>query len=253
MVQSPLVKPWHDDDRFWKTWGPLLFTERRLADAPSEVERLLKLVRVPEGGQVLDLCCGVGRHALEFARRGFRVAGVDRTRAYLAQARRQAKKERLDVEFVLDDMRRFRRPGTFDLVVNLFTAFGYFRNPKDDRRVAKNICDSLKPGGVFVMDLMGKERLAKIFLDRIWHEEPDGTIVLQEHKLADDWGWIDNRWILIRKGRQRTFHISHRLYSAVELRTLLKECGFRKVQAFGDFFGLPYDHNATRLVMVARK
>jgi len=58
---------------------------------------------------VLELACGPGRHALEFARRGYRVTGVDRTARYLETAREKAGEEGLDVEWVEADMRTLRR------------------------------------------------------------------------------------------------------------------------------------------------
>ncbi len=244
---------WHDDDGFWNAWAPVMFPPERFEKAGAEVEQILALLKPRPGAAILDLCCGPGRHSVELARRGYKVTGVDRTRSYLARARQSAAKAKRDVEFVLADMRRFRRPRAFDAVVNMFTAFGYFKKQADDIRVLKNVYASLKPGGVFLMDLMGKERIARIFNPRTWHREPDGTIILEERWLEDDFGWIENKWTMIRKGRMRTHAISHRLYSAVELRTLLKQVGFARVKAFGSLDRKPYDHDAQRLVLVARK
>ena len=128
--------------------------------APSEVEAALKLLGLKPKGRVLDLCCGPGRHSLELARRGFAVVGVDNTAGYIAEAKKRAKSEKLKVEFVKGDMRCFRRLGAFDAVINMFTAFGYFKNPRDDRRVLENIHRSLKPGGKLLMEMLGKEILA---------------------------------------------------------------------------------------------
>ncbi len=80
--------PWHEQDTFWDTVAPVLFTERRWSDAPAEVEQVAYLLGLGSGAHVLDLCCGMGRHSLELARRGFQVTGVDRTRPYLAVCRR---------------------------------------------------------------------------------------------------------------------------------------------------------------------
>jgi 2-polyprenyl-3-methyl-5-hydroxy-6-metoxy-1,4-benzoquinol methylase len=84
------AKPWHEQDTFWDTVAPVLFVERRWSDAPVEVEQVVSLLGIEPGARVLDLCCGVGRHSLELARRGFHVTGVDRTRPYLDRASRQA-------------------------------------------------------------------------------------------------------------------------------------------------------------------
>jgi SAM-dependent methyltransferase len=247
------AKPWHDEDYFWETVAPVLFSERRWSDAPAEVEGVVSLLGISPGANVLDLCCGVGRHSVELARRGMRVTGVDRTRAYLERARRAAKAEGIEVEFAEDDMRAFCRPGVFDAVVNLFTSFGYFEDPEDDRRVVSNVYESLKIGGAFLLDMMSKEILARILQERRWQQEEDGTILLQETKVTKNWSWVESRWILLKDGKKQEFEISHRLYSAVELTSLLEGCGFERVEVYGDVQGAPYDHAAKRLVVLARK
>lgn len=244
-------RPWHDDDAFWRTYRPWLFSLERWERAPGQVERLLELLEPPEGAHVLDLCCGPGRHSLELARRGFRVTGVDRTEEYLEEARRRAGEEGLDVEFVRADMRKFVRKATFDAAVNLFTSFGYFEDPADDRAVLRNVRDSLRPGGRLLMDLAGKEVLARDFRVRDWSEIGD-TILLQERRLSDGWSWIENRWVLVRDGQREEFNVSHRLYSGAELRQLLRECGFDQVRILGGLDRREYDHEARRLVTLAR-
>jgi len=246
------VKPWHEDDSFWETWGPVLFTPLRIQNAVEGVDKTVRLLQIAPGARVLDLGCGVGRHSLELARRGFKVTGVDRTKSYLKQAREKAEKEKLDIELVQSDMRAFRRPGAFDAVINLFTTFGYFEDINDDRKVIANVYDSLKPGGTFIMDTLGKETLAKVFQKRTW-EELDGTIVLQEHTISQNWSWMQNRWIMLRGNERIENTISHRLYAATELAALLTSGGFSRVDVFGDGDGHPYDETARRLVVVGHK
>jgi SAM-dependent methyltransferase len=246
------TKPWHEEDAFWEMARPVLFTEQRWQDAPAQVEAMLALLKLSPGARVLDLCCGPGRHALELARRGFQVTGVDRAAAYLERARKQAQQQGLDVEFVEDDMRAFCRPEAFDAVVNYFTSFGYFEAPEDDRRVVSNVYESLKTGGAFLLDMMGKEVLARILEGTRWQEE-GGAILLQETKVKRNWSWVETRWILLKDGDRQDFHISHRLYSAAELASLLEGCGFGNLEVYGDVEGGPYDHTAQRLLVVARK
>src|SRR5204863_7756432 len=136
-----------------------------------EVDQLTKLLDLDSPAKVLDLCCGLGRHSLELARRGFDVTGVDRTGVYLRRAQKQADSEGLKIEFVQEDMRQFCRPEAFDLTLNLFTSFGYFESPAEDRRVLVNVHKSLQPGGRLVMDMMGKEIIARVFRERDWREE----------------------------------------------------------------------------------
>ena len=244
---------WHDDDKFWEDTAPVLFNEERRKQAPADVEQILGLIKLPSGAAVLDMGCGPGRHALRFAQQGYRVTGVDRTASYLEIARQDAKWVRQPIEWVQADMREFRRENAFDAAVNLFTSFGYFENADDDRRVADNLFASLKPGGHLVMELMGKEVLARIFQPRDWHQEPDGTILLEERRVTADWSWIDVRWIVVHGQRTAEHRFGHRLYSASELKGVLASCGFTALRACGSLEGAPYDHKAERLVILARK
>ena len=243
---------WHDDDRFWRVIAPVLFPRDRWQSAPEEVAKVLRLLEAREGEAVLDLACGPGRHALELARRGFRVTAVDRTPAYLEEAERRARDENLSVEFVQEDMRTFCRPGAFHRAINMFTSFGYFEDAADDERVLRNVYRSLKPGGTLAMHLMAKEVLARIFQKRLWREV-DGHLVLEEGTIKDEWRWIETRWIVLTKGKVHEFKLSHRLYSAAELGDLLLRCGFASASPYGNFDGGPYDDTAARLVVVARK
>jgi len=245
-------KSWHEQDRFWETVYPILFSPRRLSDAAGEVDRMISLLQIPCGAHVLDLCCGVGRHSLELARRGFKVTAVDRTKLYLDKARERAEAEGLELEFVQEDMRSFSRRCGFDAIVNLYTSFGYFEDMEEDRQVVKNVHSSLRAGGPFLIEMMGKEVLARIFVERGWREE-EGVITLEERKVTRNWSWCENRWVAIKGDERREFRISHRLYSAIELSGLLRDCGFSQAEVYGDLEGNPYDHTAKRLVIRATK
>lgn len=246
------IKPWHEDDTFWEVFGPEMFPPKRWESVPAKADEFIALSGMQPGTKVLDLCCGPGRFSLELARRGFQVTGVDRTPAYLEEARRRAAAENLAIEFVQNDMRQFCRLECFDAAINIFTSFGYFEDPEEDRRVVVNLFTSLKPGGILVMDMAGKEIIAKQVFGTHWEEE-NGTFFLQSHKICRDWSWIENRWVMFKNGKSFDYTLSHRLYSAVELSGLLTECGFGDVKIYGDFAGSPYDPQAKRLVAVARK
>jgi len=246
-------QPWHESDKFWAAVASRLFPSERLEAAESDVDAILKLADADPGAEVLDMACGVGRHCLALARRGFHVTAVDRTECYLRQAQEAAVAENLQVEWVRSDMRRFRREDAFDVALSMFTSFGYFEDPADDRLVAQNFLASLRPGGVLIMEIMGKEVLARIFRPRDWSEGTNGELWLEERMIRPGWDWIDNTWILIEAGTRQEFSVGHRLYSAAELCHLLLECGFASAEAYGNLEGAPYDHSAQRLVMVGRK
>jgi SAM-dependent methyltransferase len=243
---------WYEDDNFWQTWGPVMFNKQRIANTPTEVDQIQALIHISPQARILDLCCAVGRHSLELARRGFRVTAVDRTHSYLEQAREQAKKEGLEIEFLEEDMRNFFRPDGFDAIISLFTSFGYFEDQADDRKVATNIFRSLKSGGLFLIDLMSKEILAREFRERDWREV-DGIFWLEERKVTDDWSRTQNRWIMFKDNQRFEGLVDTRLYSASELRELLHMAGFTDVQAYGGLEGIPYEYLAKRLVLVGHK
>jgi len=180
------------------------------------------------------------------------VTGVDRCADYVDEARRRGRERALDVEFVSEDMRTFCRPAAFDAAVSLFTSYGFFEPEDENQRVLQNVFNSLRPGGALVMELMGKEALARKFTPRDW-SETNGVLHLRETRTAKNWSWIENRWIYVDGTDRHEFHVSHWVYSARELETMLRDAGFRQVDAFGSLEGSPYDHKAERLVMVARK
>jgi SAM-dependent methyltransferase len=245
-------RPWHEKDEFWDAFGQVMFDEHRRALAPAEVEHLIGLLGLRPGQHVCDLCCGIGRHSVELARRGLTVTGVDRTGSYLDTARRRAAEKGLTIEFVQADMREFCRPDAFDTVANMFTSFGYFEDPAEDGCVLRNAYDSLKPGGQLLVDVVGKEVVARIFRPR----EADriaGWIIIQERTICDDWNRIDNVWTLIKDGQQYEWRFAHRLYAATELLALFDAAGFQRVRAYGSLAGTPYDERAERLIVVGQK
>lgn len=75
---------------------------------------------------------------------------------------------------------------------------------------------------------------------------------MEEHDIADDWSWIENRWV-VDDGEVAEFSVSHRLYSARELAELLHSVGFDDVAVYGDLEGSDFDQDAELLVVVARK
>jgi len=158
----------------------------------------------------------------------------------------------LDIEFVQADMRTFRRAEHFDFAFNLFSSFGYFEDPNDDLQVLRNLQESLKPGGKLLMEMLGKEILARNFRDKVWHHRP-GTdeYLLREASGRSGWDWIENRWTLIRGGDHRVFTFGIRVYSGAELASALRQAGFSRVDLFGSLEATPYDQAAQRLVAVA--
>jgi SAM-dependent methyltransferase len=258
-----LKQEWFLDKTFWEEYAPIIFDAKRWNEVPEVADGVTRLAKlrlydenpaVPpkEPPRILDLCCGFGRITTELARRGFYPTGVDITETYLTTAREDAAHEKLDIEFVHADARSFKRPGAFDVAVNLYISFGYFEDPQDDRLMVKNVYDSLKPGGTFIIETLGKEIVVRDFVETEWFERA-GCLVLTHYTPLDSWGSLQNRWILVRDGRriERTF--TQRLYAASELRSLLLDAGFSSVNLYGGWDESPYDHRAAILIAAAEK
>ncbi|KPL00175.1 MAG: hypothetical protein AMJ91_05260 [candidate division Zixibacteria bacterium SM23_73_3] len=245
-------KEWFDDDAFWQELYPFMFPEQRFAATPQEIEKALALTN-PRGKAALDLCCGPGRCSIALAQLGFEVTGVDRTKYLLDRARAKARAAKVKIQWVQADMRDFVRAEAFDLTLSMFTSFGYFDDKHEDVQVLGNILTSLKPGGVFLIDVMGKERLAKILQPTTSDVLPDGTRLVERHEIFDDWTRIRNEWILIRKGRAKSFRFHHTIYSGQELKDRMQQVGFADVKLFGNLDGDEYGPDAHRLIALGRK
>ena len=244
--------PWFEDEDFWLHFAPVMFSADRWARSREEMEKASVILGLGAGARVLDTCCGVGRHAVELHDLGFRVTGVDRLQTYLDAARETAAEIAGEIEFVLEDVRRFVRPGFFDGAINMFTSMGYFVELEDELMFLKNIYDSLRPGGAFLIDVMGKEILAKYFKPTEWYEDDCG-LVLAEYTILDGWTHLHNRWIVVTDEGRYEYSFAHRVFSGAELSLLLKKAGFETVEVYGSLDRIPYDQNAERLVAVGRK
>jgi len=243
---------WFEDDSLWRELYPYVFPVERVAAAAGQVTQLLALTGV-SGGSLLDLCCGPGRHAVEFARRGFAVTGVDRSAFLLERAREMADAAAVEVEWVRHDMREFARPAAFHLACNLFTSFGYFRREEDNLRVLRNVWESLRGGGTFVMDMVGKEHLERVGLGPRHTQFADGAVLIQQPHVNEDWTRLDNEWTLVTGSHSRSYRFEHHLYSGEGLQRRLESCGFTGVCLYGDLAGSSYGPEAPRLVAMARK
>ena len=202
--------------------------------------------------KVLDLCCGIGRISAELARTGFTVTGVDITESFLKTAKEDAGYENLDIEYILADAREFLRPDFFDTIINLYISFGYFSDQKDDLKVLRNVYESLKKDGSFIIETLGKEIAARDFIEAEWFERAGG-FMLTEYEPLDSWTFLKNRWILLKDDKRIEKTFIQRLYSASELKAILQEAGFKKIDIYGDWNEIPYDQHANKLIAVCKK
>ncbi len=214
------------------------------------VERMLGLT--PEM-RILDVCCGYGRHALELARRGYRhVVGVDISGPLLARARRTAQAEGLRVAFRRADMRRLPFRGSFDVALNLFTSFGYFRDEADDLAALRSMARSLRPRGRLLVDLLNREWLVRHFQPRYQDETALG-VVDNEMTFDLETGRLRNVRSFHHAGRRRSLTIEFRVYTLAEMVRMLRAAGLRYERAYGNFEASAYGMDSFRMILIARK
>ncbi|EDY51235.1 class I SAM-dependent methyltransferase [Streptomyces clavuligerus] len=235
----------------WVDFAPAMFSGTR-ADSVAGLVASARLLDFPRGSRVLDLCCGPGLFLVPLARRGHRVTGVDLSPAMLERARAACERAGAEVELIRADMLDYTAPGAYDVILNVFTSFGYFADPADNLRVLRNARRSLAPGGTLLVDVMGKEVLAGWIGRPQAVDLPDGSYVVQRDTVLDSWRRLRTDWTLVRGDTARTASIHSFLYSAAELHDLFVAAGFTEVECFGDFDGGPYDQRSRRLVVRGR-
>jgi len=143
-IQQSWFKSWFDT-----TFYHQLYAHRNEQEAVDFINNLLPVLQPSKHAKILDLGCGAGRHSKYLASKGYNVTGLD----LAASSIRQAERHRIDnLQFYQHDMRVAFGRNYFDYVLNFFTSFGYFDTDAEHNKVIHNISQSLKPGGVVMMD-----------------------------------------------------------------------------------------------------
>src|SRR5438067_8294928 len=202
--------------------------------------------------RILDVPCGQGRHAIELARRGYDVTGVDLSPYLLDVAKARAETAGVEVRWLEGDMRRRVFGQTFVLVLNLFTSFGYFLEEADDRLVVQAAAAMLEPRGRFLLEVINGERVMGHFVEREWFTV--GQVAVMERRSLDRSArrMIVERTVSRPAGDEVNVH-AVRLYDAPELESVLRDCGFDRVDLYGDWDGGPVTAESLRVLAVGKR
>jgi SAM-dependent methyltransferase len=238
------------DARYLEEYEPLFALTRDR----EEVARLMEVLGLPSGARILDVPCGQGRHAHLLAEAGFDVDGLDYSSDLLAYARKRGTGARL--RYTRGDMRKLpaRWTGRFDAVVNLFTSFGFFAEPRDDARAIAEFARVLKPGGVLVWHGGNRDGVMARFLARDWWRTSRGTLVAQERSFDPLSGFLTVQTVWSgRRGAAGEREHRIRLYTPTALAELCAEAGLIVEQDFDGWRDRPLTRRSSEMLLVARK
>ena len=224
-----------------------LYPHRDTEDAQRAVALVQRVAPWRPGERVLDLACGAGRHAAELERAGAEVVGFDLSPAMLHRARTLSA-----APLVRGDMRALPfGSGSFAVVVNLFTSFGYFRDDAEHQLVVHQIADVLVPGGRLVLDYLNADQVRQT-LRRDSEEVRDGATAARVLRRFSEEGRYVVKEIELR-AENRSFQERVRLFTAQELAGLLEEAGLRVAARFGDYDGRPVSADSPRVILVGER
>lgn len=234
------------------------------------IEAALDLRR---GDEVLDIACATGRHAVQLAKRGYRVTGLDLNKDYLAQAENRAVQARTAIETVAEDMRELPRLGQarFDAAVIMYSSFGYFPDHADNLRVIEGVAHVLKPGGRFLLDVINRDWFVRnywpsdyapgddYFVTRDF-QETNGQVLLHENvfrPLASTLSWSVSSAPAAADAECTetgiSFTLTYRMYSVHEVAAMIDAAGLRLTAVFGDYERSPFALTSPRILCAAAR
>ena len=238
------------DDEYLRIYRPQLTAER----TRGETDFLFRALGVKAGDAVLDLACGHGRHAIDMARRGLRVTGVDLSPRYLELAAEDAKAAGVEVRWLARDMRSLDFAGEFEGAYSFFTSFGYYGDAENDA-VVEQLARALRPGGRLLLDLVNRDRMLAQPPGRTWNQREDGGLLMEEFTLDPRTSRLRVRVTLIESsaGPRPIKEYDVRLYTCAELTALLARHGLTVREVWGGADGSAYSAESRRLVVLAAK
>jgi len=216
-----------------------------------QVRFLLKRLPSPLAGPLLDLGCGLGRHALALAGHGYQVTGRDIVPSYLEVAQQQALGADLSARFEAGDMRALVDPPTFSAILFLWSSFGYFSD-EENQATLDGTARALLPNGMLFLDLENRERTLRHFQRDSWRRCGPGW-VLERNRflLASD--TLITRKIYLDGSGCREAERRLKLYPLATLQRMLSQAGLTVEEVLGGEEEEPYSLDSRRMWLVARR
>lgn len=223
------------------------------AQTLRETALIQKYLNSGKATHVLDVCCGHGRHALELAKMGCRVVGIDIDEEALRTLSRQAESEGLQIGVHRMDVRDLALHEQFHITLCMLNSFGYFSD-EHNQLVLDNMAKSLLLGGMLILDLPNRERIFRDARPARWEETTTGLLVLGKYGV-DLWSGrltgLQQR--VYPDGKRCSKAFSLRVYSLAEMVSMLRRVGMSLANAWGDFDCSTYSIDSPRMILVAKR
>ena len=220
-------------------WYDLIYADKPYREEAAFVDRLLR----EDGrvtGRLLEIACGTGRHAVEFARLGWAVTGVDYSPDLLLHARARS----ADIDWLEQDMRKLDVPGRpFDAVTCLFDSIGYPQSDEGVIAALRGAHGHLASGGIFAAEFLHAPALtagASPLRVKRWSVDDVELVRISETELEGSVMHVSYELIELRGGDGWTRGSevqSNRSFEVDEMEALIRAAGFaepRFVAAYGD-------------------
>jgi SAM-dependent methyltransferase len=227
---------------------PLLTPER----TAREVDFILSRLMLAPGARILDVGCGPGRHAIELARRGYAVTGIDSSAAMIAAARDRAAAAAVSPEFHQVAGESFQAESAFDAAICLFTTLGQISREGENSALVERVYDALVPGGFFVVETPQRSWVTQ----HLKKEERFGagqryTDVTRSYSEKDQ--TVTEVFEVVSGDTTKRYLLRYCLYSHTELTAMLENAGFSVLGSFGDYGGNPLGPECPTMVVIVRK
>jgi len=218
--------------RFFDSHAPAYMNNAFTRNTIKEVDFILDELRIRSGSSILDMGCGTGRHAIELAKRGYQVTGVDLSSGMLSQAEKTAKAAKVKVEWIHSDATRFRSDRLFDAAICLcegaFGLLGIKDDPeKHDLLILRNISASLKPRAKLILTALNACAMIRQYtLEDVRKGKFDPQTTVEIHPMNYE----------TPRGK-RSVMVREKGYIATELALLFRQAGFKVEHLWGGTAG----------------
>jgi SAM-dependent methyltransferase len=237
------------EDWFNSPYYKKLYNNRDYSDAALFIDSFVKKFNPQPNAKILDVGCGEGRFAIQFAQKGFDVTGID-----LAEQRiEKAKLSETDhLHFFIHDMRLPFYINYFDFTLNLFTSFGYFDQEKDNISAANAIAKGLKKGGHFVFDYLNKMPVIHQLIPHQVLEKED--VIFKIHKYIEGQYIYKKIDFLDSQNKERSYTERVTLFNAADIQQLFESQGLKLINSFGDYqFNTYNPQTSDRMILIFQK